>query len=273
MSALVSVLIPAFNAQRWIGSAIECALDQSWPHKEVIVVDDASTDDTLAVARSFAGRGVQVISQARRGAAAARNTALRSAQGSYVQYLDADDLIHPDKLSLQLRGVEAGHRSRTLLTSAWGRFFDRVDHARFVPDFCGQDLAPVDWLVRKFADNKFMFPATWLVSSTVDRVRRAMERGPVVRRRWRVHVPPRRCERPRPVCTIGEVLLPDRQFDLAELATIRSRARIRPQVVVPLHRAPPEAREQRQDAPRIRSPPAGQPLAFLIPKGAIWSNA
>lgn len=164
VSELVSILIPAFNAQRWLGGAIGSALAQSWPRKEVIVVDDGSTDDTLAVAQDFASRGVQVISQVNQGAAAARNTALRAAQGTYIQYLDADDLLHCDKIALQLRGAEHGRLSRTLLTSAWGRFFDRQDHARFAPDSLWRDLSPVDWMVCKFRDNRFMFPATWLVS-------------------------------------------------------------------------------------------------------------
>jgi hypothetical protein len=164
VSELVSILIPAFNAQPWLGDAIGSALAQSWPRKEVIVVDDGSTDDTLAVARGFAARGVKVFSQANQGAAAARNTALRAAQGTYIQYLDADDLLHRDKVALQLRGAEHGHLSRTLLTGAWGRFFVRHQHARFAPNSLWRDLSPVDWLVCKFSDNRFMFPASWLVS-------------------------------------------------------------------------------------------------------------
>ena len=164
MSELVSILVPAYNAERWISGTIESALAQSWSRKEVIIVDDGSTDRTLKVAKSFAAKGVRVLAQANKGAAAARNTALRAAQGAYIQYLDADDRLHPDKLAAQLRGAEDGRRSRTLLTGAWGRFFERPDHARFAPDSLWRDLLPTDWMVRKFTDNKFMFPATWLVS-------------------------------------------------------------------------------------------------------------
>ncbi len=164
MEQLVSILIPAFNAERWIRDAIATALAQTWKAKEIIVVDDGSTDHTLQIAHSFADQGVNAIAQTNRGAAAARNSALRAAHGSYIQFLDADDLLHPDKVSAQLCKSEDGYRSRTLLTSAWGRFFDRANHARFAPDSLWQDLSPVDWLVRKFMDNKFMFPATWLVS-------------------------------------------------------------------------------------------------------------
>jgi glycosyltransferase involved in cell wall biosynthesis len=164
MTELVSILIPAYNAERWIGATIESALAQTWPAKEVIVVDDGSTDRTLAIARTFGDRGVRVVPQVNRGAAAARNSALRAARGSYIQFLDADDLLHPRKIAAQLRGAEDGRRSRVLLTCRWGRFFVRPEQARFAPDALWQDLSPADWLFTKFHDNRFMFPASWLVS-------------------------------------------------------------------------------------------------------------
>ena len=167
MTELVSILIPAFNAERWIARTIESALAQTWPAKEIVVVDDGSADRTLAIARGFGGRGVRVIAQANAGAAAARNAALRAAQGSYIQFLDADDLLHPHKIEAQLRGAEPGRQSRVLLTCRWGRFLARPEQARFAPDTLWQDLSPADWIVAKFTDNRFMFPASWLVSRRV----------------------------------------------------------------------------------------------------------
>ena len=164
MTELVSILIPAFNAERWIAGTIESALAQTWPAKEIVVVDDGSADRTLAVARGFVDRGVRVISQVNQGAAAARNAALRAAQGSYIQFLDADDLLHPQKIEAQMRGAEPGLQSRVLLTCRWGRFLVRPEQARFAPDTLWQDLSPADWIVTKFTDNRFMFPASWLVS-------------------------------------------------------------------------------------------------------------
>ena len=146
MSDLISVLIPALNAERWIGHAIESALAQTWPNREVIVVDDGSTDRTAERAARYSTYGVRVIVQANCGAAAARNTALRASNGTYIQYLDADDLLHPYKIEAQLEGAENGRRSRTLLTGAWGRFFKRPDRARFAPDSLWQDHGPVEWI-------------------------------------------------------------------------------------------------------------------------------
>ena len=102
MNCRVSILIPAYNAERFVGAAFQSALDQSWPETEIILVDDGSTDQTLAVARRYESAKLKIICQENRGAAAARNTALRKAQGDFIQYLDADDLLSPDKIQEQL---------------------------------------------------------------------------------------------------------------------------------------------------------------------------
>src|SRR2546426_7644091 len=99
MKPLVSILIPAFNAEQYIGEAIESAEGQTWQRKEIIVVDDGSTDQTLSVARRFASKAVTVITQPNEGASSARNKAFSVCQGDYIQWLDADDLLAPDKIS------------------------------------------------------------------------------------------------------------------------------------------------------------------------------
>ncbi|MBV9131045.1 MAG: glycosyltransferase, partial [Verrucomicrobia bacterium] len=68
MESLVSILIPAYNAEDWIAETIESALGQTWKRKEIIVVDDGSTDQTLAIARRFASRDVSVVTQSNQGA-------------------------------------------------------------------------------------------------------------------------------------------------------------------------------------------------------------
>jgi len=95
---LVSILIPAFNAEEWISDTLSSAIAQTWERKEIIVVDDGSSDQTLTVARRFESQGVRVVPQKNQGAAAARNTALSLSQGDYIQWLDADDLLAPTRL-------------------------------------------------------------------------------------------------------------------------------------------------------------------------------
>jgi glycosyltransferase involved in cell wall biosynthesis len=98
---LVSILIPCFNAERWIGEAIESALAQTWPEKEVIVVDDGSTDGSLDVIRRF-GRQILWETGPNRGGGAARNRLMELARGPWLQYLDADDILLPEKISRQM---------------------------------------------------------------------------------------------------------------------------------------------------------------------------
>ena len=160
----VSILIPAYNAERWIADTIRSALAQTWPSTEIIVVDDGSRDGTLAVARTFQSPSVQVITQPNMGAAAARNRALELAQGAYVQWLDADDLIAPDKVANQMRQAEECGDPRVLLSSAWAYFMYRPSEAHFSPSALWHDLTPIEWMRRKWTGNLHMQTATWLVS-------------------------------------------------------------------------------------------------------------
>ncbi len=102
MNPTVSILIPCFNAERFVGDAIRSALEQTYDRVEVIVIDDGSTDGSLDTIRSFGGR-VRWEAGPNRGACAARNRGLELATGELVQFLDADDLLHPEKLELQVR--------------------------------------------------------------------------------------------------------------------------------------------------------------------------
>jgi glycosyltransferase involved in cell wall biosynthesis len=165
MTPLVSILIPAYNTERWIADTIRSALAQTWPNKEVIIVDDGSRDRTLEVAKRFASRNVLVVTQQNQGAAASRNRAFELSQGDYIQWLDADDLLSPDKIAKQMAAATECHDKRKLLSSGWGYFMYRPDKAKFVPSALWCDLAPVEWMLRKWEQkNLHMQTATWLVS-------------------------------------------------------------------------------------------------------------
>ena len=105
---LVSILIPAFNAEQWIRQAIESALAQTYPNKEVIVVDDGSTDSTQSIIKSFGDR-IRFIHSAHMGGNAARNLLLEMSSGEWLQYLDADDYLLPGKIASQ---IEELHKNR-----------------------------------------------------------------------------------------------------------------------------------------------------------------
>jgi glycosyltransferase involved in cell wall biosynthesis len=163
LGPLVSILIPAYNAERWIADAINCALAQTWRRKEIIVVDDGSTDRTCDIATQFSDRCVKVISQLNAGAAVARNRALSLSQGDFIQWLDADDILDPDKIAQQI-AVTSEFGARTLLSSDWGRFYYRHSKARFTSSALWGDLSPAEWLTRKLEGNLYMIIESWLVS-------------------------------------------------------------------------------------------------------------
>lgn len=163
---LVSILIPSYNAEQWIAESIQSALAQTWPRKEIIVVNDGSTDRTADVIRRF-GSKVKLISTDNQGQSAAVNNAYRASEGDYIQELDADDILAPDKIERQLGALRAGDSKRTLLSSPWAPFYFRTQQARFVNTSLCRDLSPVEWLLGKLGENLHMQNATWLVSREV----------------------------------------------------------------------------------------------------------
>lgn len=164
MKPLVSILIPAHNAEEWIVETIQSAIAQTWPRKEIIVVDDASNDLTATIAQRFASKGVLVVSSEKVGAAEARNRALRLSHGDYIQWLDADDILAPDKIERQLAALRESGSERILPSSSWAYFYYRTSRARFVPSPLWQDLTPTEWLLRKMGENLHMQTSTWLVN-------------------------------------------------------------------------------------------------------------
>jgi glycosyltransferase involved in cell wall biosynthesis/peptidoglycan/xylan/chitin deacetylase (PgdA/CDA1 family) len=161
---LVSILIPAFNAEKWIADTLRSAIAQTWERTEIIVVDDGSTDQTLAIARQFESSRVHVITQRNQGAAAARNAAQSICRGDFIQWLDADDLLAPDKISRQMAVLDQNVSKKTLLSSEFGRFLHQWQRTRFVRTELWEDLSPTEWLIRKLGLNLHMQTATWLVS-------------------------------------------------------------------------------------------------------------
>jgi glycosyltransferase involved in cell wall biosynthesis len=164
MKPLVSILIPAYNAEKWIAYTLQSALAQTWPRKEIIVVNDGSTDRTPEIVQRFASKGVIMCSTENRGLSAAQNQAFQLSRGDYIQWLDADDLLAPDKIERQLAALRESDGKRILLSSPWAPFYYRTRHAKFVRNSLWQDLLPVEWLLRKLSENLHMQNATWLVS-------------------------------------------------------------------------------------------------------------
>src|SRR6266568_3504859 len=105
--SFVSILIPCHNAERWVAQAVESALAQTWLQKEVLVVDDGSQDGSLDAIKKFGDR-IRWESGPNRGGNSARNRLLELAKGEWLQYLDADDYLLPDKLEKQVCALGDG---------------------------------------------------------------------------------------------------------------------------------------------------------------------
>jgi len=134
---LVSILIPCFNAEKFIRQCIDSALAQTWAEKEIVVVDDGSTDASLDIIRSY-GERIRWESASNRGANAARNRLLDLARGEWLQYLDADDYLRPDKVRRQMEFLR-DHPQADVICSP--TFSEKVEHGRTVlltPTFGGE---------------------------------------------------------------------------------------------------------------------------------------
>ncbi|MEM1116390.1 MAG: glycosyltransferase family 2 protein [Bacteroidota bacterium] len=119
----VSVVIPCYNAEAFVAEAVASAVAQTVPPVEVVCVDDGSTDDTLGALRRLEAEHptVRVRTGPNGGPSAARNRGLAEAQGDYIQFLDADDLLAPTKLEHQASLVEAAEGRPDLVAAAYLR--------------------------------------------------------------------------------------------------------------------------------------------------------
>jgi glycosyltransferase involved in cell wall biosynthesis len=162
MKPLVSVLIPCFNAEKWLTQTIESVLNQTWKNIEIIIVDDGSSDNSFTIAKSFESDKIKVISQVNSGASAARNRAFQESQGDFIQYLDADDLLAPDKIERQVNLLSDSNFD-CIASGEWARFYTNYSEAEFKPDLLWRDLAPIEWLICAWENHLMMHPAAWLV--------------------------------------------------------------------------------------------------------------
>lgn len=162
----VSILIPCYNAAPFLGDTIRSALAQTWARKEVIIVDDGSTDGSLEIAGRFESHGVKVVSQTNAGQSAAFNRGLREAQGDYCEFLDSDDLLHPEKIRRQVEAL-APLEPGWIASGAWARFQVTPGEASFQEELVWRDLDPVAWLASSWSGGGMMHGAAWLIPRVI----------------------------------------------------------------------------------------------------------
>ncbi len=141
---LVTIIVPIYNAERWIEATLRSILSQTFPPQstELILVDDASKDSSIEIAErilrehGYPSRFIKKRSNA--GAGAARNAGLREAKGDWVQFLDADDILAPDKIRIQVEFAQTMPSDVAVIYSRWRHL--RCARERWRPD--GPDVRP-----------------------------------------------------------------------------------------------------------------------------------
>jgi glycosyltransferase involved in cell wall biosynthesis len=173
MKPLVSILIPAHNAEPWIAAAIESAITQTWPNKEIIIVDDGSTDGTFSQATRFVASNVNVLAQPNRGASAARNQAFEASTGDLIQFLDADDVLSPDKVEAQVKILQQNPPGYLAVCGTM-YFYDGTlpEHGYLLDD--GWPMVdtndPLNWLIDLLGPEGkggTVHPGAWLIPRSV----------------------------------------------------------------------------------------------------------
>ena len=154
----VSVIIPAYNAAALLRHTLESVLGQSWRDLEVVLVDDGSTDETAQVAESFGGP-VRVLRQRNQGPSVARNHGVEAARGSFIAFLDADDLWLPDKLGLQMELFQERPELGLVYTN-----YQYTDGSKLLPLHRGAQKVPFEgWVFRPLLRDNFLATSTVVV--------------------------------------------------------------------------------------------------------------
>ena len=121
---LVSILMPLYNAEKWVEETIRSCQSQTYTNWELIIVDDGSTDASASIVEKIASSEprITLLRQPNSGACVARNLAFCHCKGDYVMYLDADDLISPDKIELQVEALSHAD-PKAVAICAWEEFY------------------------------------------------------------------------------------------------------------------------------------------------------
>lgn len=119
---LVSVIMPCYNMASYVSDSIKSVIAQTYPHWELLIVDDASTDETVNIIKSYAQADSRIkfaIKKQNSGISDTRNQCIQMAQGQFLAFLDADDIWHPEKLEKQLSFMLAKNIGFTYSTYDW----------------------------------------------------------------------------------------------------------------------------------------------------------
>lgn len=161
----VSILIPLYNSEEYIAETIDSCLEQTYDNIEIIIIDDGSTDSGLSIARKFETKyeNIKVQAQKNSGAPVARNKAFGLSTGEYIQYIDADDLLHIDKIRLQMEVLKSVD-NRALVFGRWGTFQKSVENVIWKDLLVNKNYDdPKQFLIELWASGMAAITHLWLV--------------------------------------------------------------------------------------------------------------
>jgi glycosyltransferase involved in cell wall biosynthesis len=163
----VSIIIPAYNAQNTIAETIHSILKQSFTDFELIIVNDGSTDDTEKVIHSFSDNRIKYFYQKNRGQCAANNFGLSKANGDYIKFFDADDVMNDIHIEAQFEKIKDSKKN--VASSKWGRFYDSdFKSTKFKEELVWKDLSTIDWLKTALGQrHSMMGGCLWLIPKVI----------------------------------------------------------------------------------------------------------
>jgi len=143
----VSIIIPVYNAEKYIASTLNSALGQTHQDLEILIVDDGSPDRSIEICQQFKDERIRIIRQQNRGGSGARNTGIRHAKGKYLAFLDADDMWLPYKIEKHISHLEDS--TMVGVSFSYSRFIDELDNPLGLYQFSKvKDITPLDLLCR-----------------------------------------------------------------------------------------------------------------------------
>ncbi len=162
---LVSIIIPVYNKSAFVRDTLKSALGQKYPKIELVLVNDGSTDGSLAILEEYRSKfpdKIILIDQENGGVSKATNVGIQASRGEYIQFLDADDLLSPDKIENQVSLLE-GNPPFVVASCEWVNFKDDILQNSRLPYGVFRNFdSGLDWLLQSWNNQEMMQPGAWL---------------------------------------------------------------------------------------------------------------
>ena len=162
----VSIILPLYNNEAYIKQTIDSCLAQTHDNIEIIVIENGSTDKSYQVVKSIDDKRLSVFQIPTPNAAAARNYGYHKATGTYIIFLDADDVMASNKIELQLKALSSKPQG-WIACCAWAKFKTNTKEAVISPQKVWNIQNPIDWCLQSWMGEGMMIPGCWLIPKPI----------------------------------------------------------------------------------------------------------